>query len=146
MDSATGVIRVRRVVVAHDCGLVVNPDGLRNQIEGNVVQGISRTLKEEVHHDSRGVTSVLWQQNKDNPTPQYSVLRFSEVPEIETILIDRAERADVGRWRADHRHAAGGNRQRRVRRDRRAHQDAADDADPRARRAESVRLTPAASA
>jgi xanthine dehydrogenase molybdopterin-binding subunit B len=47
------------VVVAHDCGLVINPDGLRNQIEGNVVQGVSRALKEEVQFDARGVTSVV---------------------------------------------------------------------------------------
>jgi CO/xanthine dehydrogenase Mo-binding subunit len=81
--AATGVVRVRRVVVAHDCGLVVNPDGLRNQIEGCVIQGISRTLKEEVRLDARGVTSVVWST--------YPVLRFSEVPEIETILLDRPE-------------------------------------------------------
>ncbi|MBM7785639.1 xanthine dehydrogenase family protein molybdopterin-binding subunit [Tenggerimyces flavus] len=81
--AATGVVRVRRVVVAHDCGLVINPDGLRNQIEGCVIQGISRTLKEEVQLDARGVTSVVWSS--------YPVLRFSEVPTIETILIDRPE-------------------------------------------------------
>ncbi len=91
VDAATGAIRVPRVVVAHDCGLVVNPDGLRHQIEGNVIQGISRTLKEEVRLDSRGVTSVLWQQNQSNPTPQYSVLRFSEVPAIEITLLNRPD-------------------------------------------------------
>jgi nicotinate dehydrogenase subunit B len=78
-------------VVAHDSGLVINPDGLRHQIEGNVIQGISRTLKEEVHLDARGVTSVVWQQNQSNPTPQYSVLRFSEVPAVEIILLDRPD-------------------------------------------------------
>jgi len=91
VDTATGVVRVHRVVVAHDCGLVVNPDGLRNQIEGNVIQGIGRALHEEVRFDSRGVTSVVWQQNQSNPTPQYTILRFSEVPQIETILIDRPD-------------------------------------------------------
>ena len=48
VTTATGDVWVRRVVVAHDCGLIINPDGLRNQIEGNVIQGISRTLIEEV--------------------------------------------------------------------------------------------------
>jgi nicotinate dehydrogenase subunit B len=91
VDSATGAVHVQRVVVAHDCGLVVNPDGLRNQIEGNVIQGISRALREEVRFDSRGVTSVVWQQSQNNPTPQYTILRFSEVPQIESILIDRPE-------------------------------------------------------
>jgi nicotinate dehydrogenase subunit B len=91
VDSATGVVRVTRVVVSHDCGLVVNPDGLRNQLEGNVIQGVSRALKEEVQFDSRGVTSVVWQQNTANPTPQYPILRFNEVPRIESILINRPE-------------------------------------------------------
>jgi CO/xanthine dehydrogenase Mo-binding subunit len=91
VDSRTGAVRVQRVLVAHDCGLVVNPDGLRNQIEGNVIQGISRALKEEVQFDTRGVTSVVWQQNSSNPTPQYPILRFSEVPSIESILINHPE-------------------------------------------------------
>jgi nicotinate dehydrogenase subunit B len=83
VDPTTGVVRVQRVVVAHDCGLVINPDGLRNQLEGNVIQGISRALKEEVQFDSRGVTSVVWDD--------YPILRFNEVPRIESILIDRPE-------------------------------------------------------
>ena len=91
VDSSIGAVRVQRVLVAHDCGLVVNPDGLRNQIEGNVIQGISRALKEEVQFDTRGVTSVVWQQNSSNPTPQYPILRFSEVPSIESILINHPE-------------------------------------------------------
>ncbi len=96
VDAETGVIRVRRVVVAHDCGLIINPDGLRHQIEGNVMQGVGRTLKEEIHHDSRGVTSVVWEQNSFNPTPQYSVLKFSEVPDVECILIDRPDQPAWG--------------------------------------------------
>jgi nicotinate dehydrogenase subunit B len=95
VEQATGVVRVTRVVVAHDCGLIVNPDGLRNQIEGNVVQGISRTLKEQVAYGPvgntahTGVTSVVWEGSQFNAPPQYSVLRFNEVPKIEIILIDR---------------------------------------------------------
>jgi CO/xanthine dehydrogenase Mo-binding subunit len=96
VDAETGVIRVRRVVVAHDCGLIINPDGLRHQIEGNVMQGVSRTLKEEIHHNARGVTSVVWEQNEFNPTPQYSVLRFSEAPDVESVLIDRPEQPAWG--------------------------------------------------
>jgi CO/xanthine dehydrogenase Mo-binding subunit len=82
-------------VVAHDSGLVINPDGIKHQIEGNVVQGIGRALKEEVHY-ARGVTSVVWEQNQFNPTPQYSVLRFSEVPSIEIRLIDRPDQPAWG--------------------------------------------------
>ncbi len=89
VDRRTGAIRVRRVFVAHDCGLIVNPDGVRNQIEGNVVQTISRTLKEEVRFDRRRVTSLDWQS--------YPLLRFSEVPEaIEITLIDRRDQPSVG--------------------------------------------------
>jgi len=85
----TGTVRVRRVTVAHDCGLIVNPDGLRNQIEGNVVQAISRTLKEAVRFDTTRVTSVDWNG--------YPILRFSEIPDaIDIELIDRPDVAPVG--------------------------------------------------
>ncbi|MCW2607892.1 MAG: isoquinoline 1-oxidoreductase subunit beta IorB, molybdoprotein [Frankiales bacterium] len=89
VDPATGAVRVLRVVVAHDCGLIVNPDGLRNQIEGNVVQGVSRTLKEEVLYTGDRVTSTAWESNAFNPSPQYTPIRFDEVPTIECILLDR---------------------------------------------------------
>ena len=88
VDPATGAVRVTRVVVAHDCGLVINPDGVRNQIEGNVIQGISRSLKEEVTWDGNGVTSLTWES--------YPILTFSEVPEIEIVLIDRPEEPPFG--------------------------------------------------
>jgi CO/xanthine dehydrogenase Mo-binding subunit len=86
---ATGTVRVRRVCVAHDCGLIVNPDGLRNQIEGNVVQAISRTLKEAVRFDTTRVTGVDWNG--------YPILRFSEIPDaIDIELIDRPDQPSVG--------------------------------------------------
>jgi CO/xanthine dehydrogenase Mo-binding subunit len=88
VDLKTGALRITKVVCAHDCGLIVNPDGLRNQIEGNVIQGISRTLKEEVHYSGDRVTTVIWDSDIF-PTGQYAVLSFDEVPPIETILIDR---------------------------------------------------------
>jgi len=96
VDQSTGAIRVGRVLVAHDSGLVINPDGIRHQIEGCVIQGISRTLKEEVHYDDRGVTSVVWQSSPFNPGPQYEVLRFSDVPAIEVTLIDRPDQPAWG--------------------------------------------------
>ncbi len=95
VDMATGVVRVARVVCAHDCGLIVNPDGLRNQIEGNVIQGISRTLKEEVHYVEDRVTTIVWESDVF-PTGQYAVLSFDEVPPIETILIDRPQEPALG--------------------------------------------------
>lgn len=51
----------------HDGGVIVNPDGLINQIEGNIIQGISRTLKEEVLYTGDRVTSVVWESNSFNP-------------------------------------------------------------------------------
>ena len=85
----TGTVRVRRVCVAHDCGLIVNPDGLRNQVEGNVIQAISRTLKEAVRFDTTRVTGVDWNG--------YPILRFSEIPDaIDIELIDRPDQPSVG--------------------------------------------------
>jgi len=81
VDPGSGQIKVTRVVVAHDCGLVVNPDGLRNQIEGNVIQSISRTLHEEVTFDGSRVTSCDWLG--------YPILRFNEVPDrIDIVLVN----------------------------------------------------------
>ena len=71
-----------------DCGLIINPDGLKNQIEGNVIQSLSRALKEEVTFDSAQVTSVDWQS--------YPILTFSEMPEIEIVLINRLDQPAVG--------------------------------------------------
>jgi nicotinate dehydrogenase subunit B len=83
VERATGKINVRRVTCAHDCGLVVNPNALRNQIEGCIVQTLSRTLHEEVKFDASRVTSVDW--------ASYPILRFPEVPAIEVELINHPE-------------------------------------------------------
>ncbi|MDE3178836.1 MAG: xanthine dehydrogenase family protein molybdopterin-binding subunit [Acidobacteriota bacterium] len=83
VDPGSGQIKVDRVVVAHDCGLVVNPDGLKNQIEGNVIQSISRTLHEEVTFDTAHVTSQDWQG--------YPILRFEEIPDrIDIVLVNNS--------------------------------------------------------
>ena len=84
VDSNTGQVRARRITLAHDCGCIVNPGTLKNVIEGNVVQGISRALHEEVKFDRRGVTSVDWLT--------YPILDISEVPDaIDIVLINRPE-------------------------------------------------------
>lgn len=81
VDPESGRIKVGRVVVAHDCGLVVNPDGLRNQVEGNVIQSLSRTLHEEVSFDDARVTSLDWQG--------YPILTFDEIPDsIDVVLVN----------------------------------------------------------
>jgi nicotinate dehydrogenase subunit B len=81
VDRSTGVIRVSKFTVVHDCGQIINPDGLKNQIEGNVIQTVSRTLIEEVKFDRSQVTSLDWLS--------YPILKFPQVPEIVIDLIDR---------------------------------------------------------
>ena len=75
---------MNRISVAHDCGLIINPRSLRNTIEGNVVQGLSRTLFEEVRFDRRSVTSVDW--------GSYPILEMRDAPEeIDVVLINHPE-------------------------------------------------------
>jgi nicotinate dehydrogenase subunit B len=76
-------IRVRRLTIAVDVGLVINPDGVRNQIEGGAIQATSWTLKEAVRFDSQRVTSDSWEA--------YPILRFTEVPAVDIELIDSGE-------------------------------------------------------
>jgi CO/xanthine dehydrogenase Mo-binding subunit len=81
VDRITGGIKVAKFYVVHDCGQVINPGGVRAQIEGCVIQTTSRTLKEELSFDRAMVTSLDW--------ATYPILTFPEVPEIEIELIDR---------------------------------------------------------
>ena len=85
----TGAVVVTRLVIANDCGPISNPDGLRNQLEGGALHGISRTLLEEVTWDSEKVTSIDWRT--------YSALYLGpDVPEIETVLINPTEGEAMG--------------------------------------------------
>jgi CO/xanthine dehydrogenase Mo-binding subunit len=88
VDSATGNIAVRRIKCAHDCGLIVNPDGLLNQVQGNILHTLSRTLHEEIAFDRGRVTSADW--------AGYPILRFPEVPALEVALIDRPDQPSYG--------------------------------------------------
>ena len=81
VDKSSGKVAVRKVTVAHDCGIIVNPDGLTNQIEGNVIQGTSRALMEEVSFDAAGVRNLNWNT--------YPIIRFRDVPEVDIVLIDQ---------------------------------------------------------
>jgi len=85
VDAETWHVQVERVFVAHDCGFVVNPDGVLNQVQGNVVQGVSRSLIEEVHYSRARITSLDWNG--------YPVVRFQQVPRIEIELIQRHDMA-----------------------------------------------------
>ncbi|MBP0465621.1 xanthine dehydrogenase family protein molybdopterin-binding subunit [Roseomonas sp. PWR1] len=81
VNRRTGEIRVTRFFCAHDCGQIINPDGVKSQVEGNIIHTLSRTLKEELTFDRGTVTSRDW--------GSYQVITFPEVPEIVIDLIDR---------------------------------------------------------
>jgi len=88
VNTKSGELSAKRFYVAHDCGQIINPDGVRNQIEGNVVQTVSRVLKEEVTFDRSMVTSLDW--------GSYPILTFPEVPEVTIDLIDRPNEVPWG--------------------------------------------------
>ncbi len=89
VDRKSGKTRVMRVAVVHDCGQIINPDGVRNQIEGGVIQTISRTLLEELKFNRSRVTSLDW--------ASYPILTFPDVPEDVVIeLVDRPNEVPWG--------------------------------------------------
>ncbi|WP_428490449.1 molybdopterin cofactor-binding domain-containing protein [Rhodopila sp.] len=81
-------ITLRRVWCAADAGLVINPDGARNQLEGGIVQAASMTLKEQVTLDGDGITSLDWDR--------YPILKFSEVPEIDVTILPNPDQPTLG--------------------------------------------------
>jgi nicotinate dehydrogenase subunit B len=83
-----GRVRVTRVVCAHDCGLMINPDCVRSQVEGNILQTLSRTLFEEVKFDRFRVTSVNW--------ASYPILTFPDVPALDIDLVNRPDLPPLG--------------------------------------------------
>ena len=88
VERASGKIHVTRVVCAQDCGLMINPDGVKSQVEGNILQTLSRTLHEDVTFDRQRVTSVDW--------ASYPILTFPEAPGIEVELIQRLNEPPLG--------------------------------------------------
>jgi nicotinate dehydrogenase subunit B len=86
--EAVSDVRLRRLTLAVEVGAVVHADGVRNQIEGGAVQAASWTLKERVRFDRTRVTSVDWET--------YPILRFSEVPPVDVVLLDRPDLPSVG--------------------------------------------------
>jgi len=102
VDRQTGRVWVRRLVCAHDCGLVINPEGLRRTIECGMLHGLSRALWEEVRFDNQNITSVDWLSHPS--------LRHSDTPEtIEVVLVngdprpDRPDLAPYGAGEASHK-------------------------------------------
>lgn len=88
VNLETGVVKVDKVYVSHDCGAMVNPAGVRHQVHGNIVQSTSRVLKEFVTFDKSGTTSLDW--------GGYPLLRFDELPEVEIELLEMPHEDPMG--------------------------------------------------
>jgi nicotinate dehydrogenase subunit B len=82
VDQNSGRVTVKRIVGSQDCGPISNPDGMRNQIEGGALQGLSRALGEEVTWDDKKVTSIDWRT-------YHSLTLGADMPKIESVLINR---------------------------------------------------------
>jgi nicotinate dehydrogenase subunit B len=88
LDTRTGKIRVKHLYAANDCGLVINPNLVEQQMEGCLIQGVSRALVEEVKFSSKRVTSLDW--------ASYPILRYKDAPDLTTILVNRPEFRSTG--------------------------------------------------
>ena len=88
VNRADGRICLERAIAAADAGQIVNPDAVRNQLEGVIIQSSSWTLKEQVAFDPSGITSVDWDT--------YPIFRFVDAPKIETVLLDRPGQPYLG--------------------------------------------------
>ena len=88
VNKATGDVSVTRVVAGQDSGLMINPDGVRHQIHGNVVQSTSRTLMEEVSFDRTKVATREW--------GAYPIIKFPDVPDIDVLMLPRQDQPPLG--------------------------------------------------
>jgi len=88
VNKATGDVSVTRVVAGQDSGLMINPDGVRHQIQGNVIQSTSRALMEEVSFDRNSVTSREW--------GAYPIITFPDLPKIDVLMLPRADQSPLG--------------------------------------------------
>jgi nicotinate dehydrogenase subunit B len=88
VNKATGDVSVTRVVAGQDSGLMINPDGVRHQIQGNVIQSTSRALMEEVSFDRRSVTSREW--------GAYPIIKFPDIPKIDVLMLPRTDQPPLG--------------------------------------------------
>ena len=88
VNKATGDVSVTRVVAGQDSGLMINPDGVRHQIHGNVIQSTSRALMEEVSFDRTTVTAREW--------GAYPIIKFPDVPKIDVLMLPRQDQPPLG--------------------------------------------------
>jgi nicotinate dehydrogenase subunit B len=88
VNKATGDVSVTRVVAGQDSGLMINPDGVRHQIHGNVIQSTGRALMEEVSFDRNAVTSREW--------GAYPIIKFPDIPNIDVLMLPRQDQPPMG--------------------------------------------------
>ena len=88
VDRASGKVKIVRVVTAFECGAIINPDGLKNQVEGSIVQGIGGALFEAIEFEKGKILNPRFSR--------YRVPRFSDVPALETVLVDRKDLPSAG--------------------------------------------------
>jgi nicotinate dehydrogenase subunit B len=88
VNKATGDVSVTRVVAGQDSGLMINPDGVRHQIHGNVIQSTSRALMEQVSFDRNAVTAREW--------GAYPIIKFPDVPKIDVLMLPRQDQPPLG--------------------------------------------------
>src|SRR6266567_5676693 len=88
VNKATGDVSVTRVIAGQDSGLMINPDGVRHQIHGNVIQSTSRALMEQVSFDRHSVTSREW--------GAYPIITFPDVPKIDVLMLPRQDQPPLG--------------------------------------------------
>jgi nicotinate dehydrogenase subunit B len=88
VNKATGDVSVTRVVAGQDSGLMINPEGVRHQIHGNVIQSTSRALMEEVSFDRHAVTSREW--------GAYPIIKFPDIPRIDVLMLPRQDQPPLG--------------------------------------------------
>jgi nicotinate dehydrogenase subunit B len=88
VNRATGDVSVTRVVAGQDSGLMINPDGVRHQIQGNVIQSTSRALMEEVSFERGSVTSREW--------GAYPIITFPDIPKIDVLMLPRQDQPPLG--------------------------------------------------
>ena len=88
VNTATGDVSVTRVIAGQDSGLMINPDGVRHQIEGNVIQSTSRALMEEVSFSGASVASREW--------GAYPIIKFPDLPKIDVLMLPRNDQPPLG--------------------------------------------------
>jgi CO/xanthine dehydrogenase Mo-binding subunit len=88
VDKTTGAVRVVQVVEAFECGAIVNPDGLKNQVVGAIIQGLGGSLFEAINFENGRISNPHF--------ATYRVPRFRDIPQIETLLLDRKDIASAG--------------------------------------------------